>query len=154
MNKIILIFFIFTFATNATFSQCNDQLLSLAINQMPENFDYIKDIKIHLKKSKKNKPPLAVKQSIVLNKGMTYVIYARNASEFDGKIIFQLHNLKGNIASSYVNGRHYKTITYTCTATGIYYLTSFYEDGLEGCSVIVIAAKPKKHEINSYLENN
>lgn len=151
MRKLFIVTII-VFASLAGRSQCNDELLSLAINQMGEDFDYVKDIKIRLKKSKKGKTPLSIKQGIILNKGQTYKIYARNAKEYDGRIIFQLHNVKGNIAKSYSNGTHFKAVTYKCTATGMYYLSSYYENGEEGCSVVVIAVKPTKHEINKFLE--
>lgn len=148
----IMIAFIAAFSFNGK-AQCNDELLSMAINQLAPNFDYVKDIKVRLKKSKKKGPPLSLKQGVIFNKGQTYKIYARNAKEFDGELIFQLHNTRGVQGVSYHNGKHYtKGFTFKCSATGMYYLSCYYENGLEGCSVIVISAMPTKHELNEYLD--
>ncbi len=153
MKKILVtlaIVFAWVLSGNA---QCNDQLLNMAVNQLSEDFSYVKDVKVRLKKSKKNKAPYSIKQSFIMNKDQTYKIYVRNANEFDGRLIFQLSNVMGVLATSYKNGKHYKGITYKCNKTGMYYLSAFFEDGLEGCSVIVISTKATKHEIEDYLSD-
>ena len=152
MRVLIIITFIVAFSHDGK-AQCNDELLSMAINQLTPGYDYVKDIKVRLKKSKKKGPPITVKQGLIFNKGQTYKVYARNANEFEGKLIFQLHNQKGVQGISYANGRHYpKGFTFKCTATGMYYLTYYYENGGEGCSVLVVAVKPTRQEINQYLD--
>ena len=151
--KTFITIVIVTFFSFNGMTQCNDQLLSMAVNQLPEGFNYVKDIKVRMKKSKKKGPPISMKQGIVLNKGQVYKFYARNAKEYDGKIIFQLQNNRGVMGASYSNGRHYtKGFSYKCNATGMYYLTSFYENGLEGCSIIIVAVKPIKNELDNFLD--
>jgi len=136
-----------------SYAQCGPQLLDNAVKSLSDGYYYQKDVKIKLKKSKKNKPPYMIKQNIVLNAGQQYQIYSKNAKEYDGRIIYELYNTKGVLGRSYAKGKHYKGIAFTCKKTGIYTMSCYYEGGKEGCSVIIVSSIPAKHELDDYLGN-
>lgn len=83
-----------------------------------------------------------VKQGVVLKRGHKYKIYSANANEADGKVIFDLYTKSGILAAkSFFKGNHYKSITFTCAATEMYYLKCYYDSGKFGCGVVVLAAE-------------
>lgn len=135
--------------------QCNDQLIGVSA-ELLDDFTYIKDIKVRMKKSKKGKLPFSHKYSVILNKGMKYRFISANAEEFDGQLVFKIYNTQNvMIMTNYSQstGKVYEVVDYTCKASGQYYVEVSFLDGKEGCAVCVLGFKRKKSEYDQYLDN-
>lgn len=144
MKKILLYSFViglFILGLNSqSMAQCNDELASKC---MPDigNYKFLKSFPIRLKETKKGAPLETVKFNVTLNQGVTYKIVACNASEFPGKAIISLNQGMKMLGTTYdaTTKKHYPGILYQCTASGIYSLSFYFEDGLEGCAVGIIS---------------
>lgn len=145
------------FATGSSFGQCNDQLVDIAleaIDQKPsDKFTYLKDFKVRLKKSKKNKPE-AAKYTVILSKGTLYRFTTANAKEYPGNLIWTLYDTNGLVMTNYVvsSNKVYATVDMTCKKSGRYYLTYTFEDGKEGCGVGLLSFKNKSQSIDELLD--
>jgi hypothetical protein len=122
-----------------SFAQCNDQLLAVASERL-ENYNYVKDFKIKMKKGKKGDVPFQ-RSTMILNAGFKYKIFTASAKEFDGKLVADFFSQEGMLASTYSasNKKHYESIEFECRKTGVYYLTLYFEEGKEGCGVCVLS---------------
>lgn len=144
MKKILLTTIVFGIIilgfTKLTNAQCNDELTGKC---MPDigNFKFLKSFPIRLKETKKGAPLETVKFNVTLNQGVTYKIVACNASEFPGKSVISLNQGMKMLGTTYdaTTKKHYPGIIYQCTASGIYSLSFYFEDGLEGCAVGIIS---------------
>lgn len=81
------------------------------------------------------------KVSYVFSKGSNY------------KVVICDENIKGNrmkvklfdrnkkmIATNYMSssGKYYPALSYTCSATGVYYIEASFKKGKEGCGVVIL----------------
>jgi hypothetical protein len=141
----------FTLLAAPSFAQCNDQLLDTSLGAI-EKFTYLKDFKVRLKKSKKTKPAVA-QYTVVLSKGTKYRFSTANASEFDGKLIFDLFDDSGLVVSSYdkTNNKSYSVVDITCKKTGRYYVAFYFTEGKEGCGVGVLSFMNKTASLEDLL---
>lgn len=137
-NLFLVLSFILT-STLFSFAQCNDQLLAVASERL-ENYNYVKDFKIKMKKGKKGDVPFQ-RSTVILNAGFKYKIFTANAKEFDGKLVADFFSQEGLLASTYApsSKKHYESIEFECRKTGVYFLTLYFEEGKEGCGVCVLS---------------
>lgn len=133
------------------YAQCNDQLLDIGLSEI-EKFTYLKDFKIRLKKSKKSKPSVA-QYTVVLSKGTKYRFTTTNATEFDGKLVFDLYDDSGLVLSSYdkTNNKAYGVVDLTCKKTGRYYIAFYFTEGNEGCGVGILSFMNKTSSLEDLL---
>lgn len=81
--------------------------------------------------------------SYVFSRDSEYKIMVANNGK-DVKLILNLYDRnKKLISSNYLksNKKIYPSVTYKCSATGVYYMESFFEDEKEGCGINVLGFK-------------
>lgn len=140
MKKKILFTIIMIFIGYELYPQCNDQLVGSCFPTI-ENATFLKSIPVRIKKTKKGAPVSSLRNTFVFNRGISYKISICNASEFEGKMIIDIYNLETVVTSTLdkKTGKMTNDLTFDCERTGIYYLVSYFKDGLEGCSVAMIS---------------
>lgn len=128
------------FAPKVSFSQCGPQLLTNAAEKI-DDYTYVKDFKVRLKKARRRQPTPYLKNTIILNKGTRYRIFVANAEEYDGELIFELYDRENIITSNFDNQteKYYDGIEYDCMRTGAYTLVMYFSGGHEGCAAVIVA---------------
>ena len=148
MKYLLTVAFIFAmmFAAEIVKGQCDDQLIEVCYPEIGD-FKFLKHYQIRFKKSKKD-APLKGKNVLVLTQDTKYKIVVCNATDYDGQLIFQLFQSSSNslVASTYdpATQKLHNGFEFVCRTSGIYYLAYYYQDGKEGCSVIMCAEKPTR----------
>lgn len=144
---------IFSFCFFASFiikkKECDRQaLLDIATTKI-KKFVLIKDYPFSFKKKKKNDPIEYSKQTVMLNRGITYRFYAVKNEEFEGVPIVYIYNnekqefLLGSTYNTALN-KFYDEIKFECKSTGNYCLSFCFQDGLEGCGLGVFSSNVKE----------
>ncbi len=143
-TRFILIFFIL-FISHFSYSQCDEDLLNKCY-PLIGNYKFLKSYPIKMKQVKKNQPPTVMKQTIFLQGGLNYKIASYNQEGYSGKVVLSLYSEEGVIGTNYdsENKKFHNVIQFRCNATGIYYLTFYFDKGQEGCSIVIIAQEPVK----------
>lgn len=146
MKKVLLIvslLIVVALAPKSVYSQCNDKLVDKCYPTLGD-YTYLKDFKFKLKSGSEGTKPTA-KFQLILSKNTKYRLTACNAEEFPGKVIFQLFDQNGLLASSYnpQTKKHYETVEFLCKKSGLYYLAYTFEDAQEGCAIGMIAFENK-----------
>jgi len=138
----------FTYNANA---QCNDKLLEKGA-ELLEKYTYLKDVRVRLKKAKKNEVA-EQRASVILSKGTKYRIVGAEAKEFDGKLIVSLFNSSGLVASNYdpASKKFFSGIDFTCKQSGLYYIICSFEDGQEGCGIAVLGFENASEYTDGYF---
>ena len=109
-------------------AQCNEQLVNICYPTI-DGYTYLKDFKFRLKEgSEANAKPTA-KFQLILSKDTKYLLTACNAEEYEGKVIYQLFDASGLIASSYnpQTKKHYESVEFVFKKSGLYYLAYTFE---------------------------
>ncbi|PKP17892.1 MAG: hypothetical protein CVU05_14670 [Bacteroidetes bacterium HGW-Bacteroidetes-21] len=132
--------------SDITKGQCDDQLIEICYPEIGD-FKFLKSYQVRFKKSKKD-APLMGKNVLVLTENTNYRIVVCNASDYDGKLIFKLFQsststMVGCTLDPSTNKIH-NGFEFKCKSSGIYYLNYYFQDGREGCSVIMCAEKPTR----------
>ena len=125
-----------------------DELMQLAIPKL-KKFTLIQDYPFSLKKKKKNDEIQYSKQTVTLNRGITYKFYAVKNDEFEGIPIVYIYN---NTKQEFLLGSTYNTtfkkfyeeINFECKTTGNYCLSFCFQDGLEGCGLGIFSSNVKE----------
>ena len=123
-------------------AQCNEQLVNKCYPTI-DGFTYLKDFKFRLKEgSEANQHPTA-KFQLILSKDTKYMLTACNAEEYEGKVIYQLFDANGLMASSFnpQTKKHYKSVEFVCKKSGLYYLAFTFEDNKKGCAIGMVGFK-------------
>ena len=123
-------------------AQCNEQLVNKCYPTI-DGFTYLKDFKFRLKEgSEANQRPTA-KFQLILSKDTKYLLSACNAEEYEGKVIYQLFDASGLLASSFnpQTKKHYESVEFVCKKSGLYYLSFTFEDNKKGCAIGMVAFK-------------
>ena len=85
--------------------------------------------------------------SYLFSKGSGYVIVVCDQNKPGSKMIMSLYD-RGHkfIASTYNKStkKHYPSINYPCSATGIYYIETQFESETDACGVSIIGFEKKK----------
>ena len=140
MKRLFAVVACFTSMIVASNAQCNEQLVDKCYPTI-DGFTYLKDFKFRLKAaSEVNQKPIA-KFQLILSKDTKYLLTACNAEEFEGKVIYQLFDASGLLASSYnpQTKKHYESIEFVCKKSGLYYLAYTFEDYKQGCAIGMVA---------------
>ena len=138
MKKLLLLFIISIVAINAH-SQCSDVLIDSARTRLGEA-TYLDAYRILMKKGKKNKIPIA-SFKIQMSKGNIYRFIVADAQENKSFLICNISDDYKKYGESYDSFEqlNYKGLDFKCTKTGIYYLSGFFNNGEEGCGVILMS---------------
>ena len=128
-------------------AQCDSKKLSDdCVKTFPKEFIFSKTrfIEINSPADQKN-----ANYSVILSKGTTYVVtvYEPEKNKNQGRLVVSLYDNKDRlIISSYslASKKYYSKITFTCNATGTYYLTYLFDgDGYKGCGASAFGFKQK-----------
>ena len=139
MKKLIATF-VCLFIITVVSAQCNEQLVNKCYPTI-DGYTYLKDFKFRLKEgSEANERPTA-KFQLILSKDTKYLLTACNAEEYDGKVIYQLFDATGLLASSFnpQTKKHYQSVEFICKKSGLYYLAFTFEDNKKGCAIGMVA---------------
>lgn len=139
MKKIFIIFsLVFFYAFG--FGQCNEKLVDIAVSQN-RGATYLKDFKVKLPATPKNKPRAVAKFQIVLNGGNHYRFNIAKAKEFQGIPIIQLYEGNKLLGTSYLSSKNkdYKMFDFLCQKTGTYKIFISFKDGQAGCAVGILS---------------
>ncbi|MEI7596440.1 MAG: hypothetical protein WCK02_11880 [Bacteroidota bacterium] len=142
MKKLIFILVAFIGIQGISMAQCSDELLGVCYPAIG-NYKFLKSYPIKMKKSKKGQPPGVAQNSIVLNAGVTYRVTPCNASEYEGKLVVSLYSGDAMVSSSYdpKSKTHYPGFEFQCRKSGVYYLSFYFDEGLEGCGMVLLSQK-------------
>lgn len=151
-KSILYILIFFSFCVFASFiikkKGCDrDELFEKASPKL-KKFILIQDYPFSLKKKKKNAPIEYSKQTVTLNRGITYKFFAVRNEEFEGLPIVYIYN---NTKQEFLLGSTYNTtfkkfyeeINFECKSTGNYCLSFCFQEGLEGCALGVFSSNVK-----------
>ena len=87
------------------------------------------------------KPKMGEKEEVsyIMSKGAKYkiVICDQKIKGYEMKVKLYDRNKK-LIFSNYMNSKYYPSITYTCSATGVYYIEASFKSTKEGCGVLIL----------------
>ena len=121
-------------------AQCNEQLVNKCYPTI-EGYTYLKDFKFRLKEGSTENPKPLAKFQLILSKDTKYLLTACDAEEYEGKVIYQLFDASGLLASSYnpQTKKHYESIEFVCKKSGLYYLAYTFEDNKRGCAIGMVA---------------
>lgn len=136
---IIIALLVSWFATDVN-AQCNEELVNKCYPTMA-GFTYLKDFKFRLKETSEATPKPTAKFQLILSKNTKYLLTACNAEEYPGKVIYQLFDASGLLASSYnpQTKKHYESIEFVCKKSGLYYIAYTFEDYKKGCAIGMIS---------------
>ena len=106
-----------------------------------DGYTYLKDFKFRLKEASAENPRPTAKFQMILSKDTKYLLTACNAEEYPGKVIYQLFDASGLLASSYnpQTKKHYESVEFVCKKSGLYYIAYTFEDNKKGCAIGMVA---------------
>lgn len=142
MRKVFIIISILLFYT-LSYGQCNEKLIDIAVSQN-RGATYLKDFKVKLPATPKNKPRAIAKYQIVLNGGNHYRFNVTKAKEFEGIPIIQLFEGSKLLGTSYISSKDkdYKMFDFICQKTATYQIFISFKDGNSGCAAGILSLVP------------
>ena len=140
MKRYFVLMFFASLIYSGISAQCNDQLVNGCYPTI-DGYTYLKDFKFRLKPASEAMPKPKAKFQLILSKNTKYLLTACDAGEYEGKVIYQLFDASGLLASSYnpQTKKHYESIEFVCKRSGLYYLAYTFEDYKKGCAVGMVA---------------
>lgn len=100
------------------------QMVRKGIGLLPKGFTFLKGYPVNGKNGKKRR----IEYSYILSRNSKYLIsLATKNNKSDGLKITLLNSRKKVLATSFVEGKYYDGIQYTCRKTGIYYIRFNYD---------------------------
>lgn len=138
--KSLLTILVAVFMASVASAQCNEQLVNKCYPTI-DGYTYLKDFKFRLKEASEANPKPTAKFQLILSKDTKYLLTACNAEEYPGKVIYQLFDASGLLASSYnpQTGKHYESVEFVCKKSGLYYLAYTFEGNKKGCAIGMVA---------------
>lgn len=131
MAKKLIIISILSLFSIKFYSQCSTGNCPSKLGE----FTYIKTVYVDQTKIE-NKPN---QLTYLFSKGSTYMILCCDQEIKGSRLIVNLYDKEKNlIASNKQKRKVYPSIQYSCSATGMYYIESYYEDSKDPCGVNVI----------------
>jgi hypothetical protein len=119
--------------------QSSDPLMKKCAMSSGPNTTFLKDFRIQLGKGSVQ-PELRFKQVFPLSNNMTYKFTLCNSENSAGKLILKIKDSDGSLqASSYVSGKAYPEISFTCKKTGTYNLYFDFLDFQPGLGVGIVS---------------
>ncbi len=132
MKRIILSFIIalpFSIKAQCSSGDCTKKL---------GDYTFIKSISIDASKAEGK----ANQFSYLFSKGNTYTIMCCDSEVKGSRMVVTLFDKDHNeIATNKKGRKFYPSLTLPCTATGVYYIESYYESSKEACGYNVIGFK-------------
>jgi hypothetical protein len=139
MKKYLIIAALMLFVPFLMTGQTSDPLIQKCAMNSGPNTTFLKDFRVQLGKGN-TQPELRVRQVFPLSKNMTYKFTLCNADNSQGKLIMKLRDSDGSLqATSYVSGKAYPEINFTCKKTGTYNLYFDFIDFLPGSGVGIVS---------------
>ncbi len=141
MKKILVILSLVLFAAMGTEAQaqCNSELyVNKSMMQLAPGFSFYKSYRIDGRNGTRKK----VEYTCVFSKDSNYQLQITGKDGAAQGIIGTLYDSRRNkIITSYYNDKFMPAWTYTCRATGIYYLTFTFKDSKSYCGAAVLGFK-------------
>lgn len=136
-NKISSVFIVaFALLSSSQLSaQCSSEAFMDKCASVLEEFNFIKSYEFENKKSNKGE------YSYVFSKGSAYRIVICDEGISGNRLIVTLYDRNHKkIVSSYDKRtkKHYPTLTYPCSATGVYYIAYEFEGSKARCAVNIL----------------
>ena len=139
MKKYLIIAALMLFAPFLLTGQTTDPFTKKCAMNSGPNTTFLKDFRVQLGKGNAQSE-LRVKQVFPLSKNMTYKFTLCSADNSQGKLIMKLKDSDGSLqATSYVSGKAYPEINFTCKKTGTYNLFFDFIDFLPGSGVGIVS---------------
>jgi hypothetical protein len=139
MKKYLVVLSLLTIVPFVLSGQTTDPLVSKCAMNSGPNTTFLKDFRVQLGKGA-TQPELRFKQVFPLSKNMTYKFTLCNADNSKGQLIMKLKDSEGSVqASSYVSGKAYPEIKFTCKKTGTYNLYFDFTDFQPGLGVGIVS---------------
>ncbi|MBS4014100.1 MAG: hypothetical protein KGZ97_10160 [Bacteroidetes bacterium] len=140
-NLLIIVFFSTVIFAGKLNAQCGDALLDACHSKLGET-RFLKSFPVQLEEQKPGTSLPVVRYSIVFNAGTTYRIFACNAQEFPGKVIFSLNFQDKLLVTSFSidSKTHFPHIDFPCNMSGLYHIDFYFEEGKKGCAVGVVSS--------------
>jgi hypothetical protein len=139
MKKYLIITALMLFIPFLMTGQTSDPLIQKCAMNSGPNTTFLKDFRVQLGKGN-SQSELRVRQVFPLSKNMTYKFTLCNAENSQGKLIMKLKDSDGSLqATSYVSGKAYPEIHFTCKKTGTYNLYFDFIDFLPGSGVGIVS---------------
>lgn len=140
MKRLFAVVACITLFAGGAIAQCNEQLVDKCYPTI-DGYTYLKDFKFRLKAASSEKPKPTAKFQLILSKDTKYLLTACNAEEYEGKVIYQLFDASGLLASSFnpQTNKHYESIEFVCKKSGLYYLAYTFQDYKQGCAIGMVA---------------
>ena len=127
----LLIFLLLT--SFADEEDCEDEDFLDECAEVIDGYKFLKANKITIDNDSK------VEYKSVFSKGSTYKLTACNVGQGALKLTLYDRNKK-RVMSNFIRSKYYSSVTYPCTATGVYYLKYEFTVG-NGCGVGIIGFK-------------
>lgn len=140
MKRILIIALLVFCGSQISRAQCNDQLVNKCYPNIT-GYTFLKDFKFRLKEGGPGNEKPTARFQLILSKNTKYILTACDAEEYEGKVIFQLFDQTGLLASSYnpQTQKHYESAEFLCKKSGLYYIAYTFEGAKRGCAVGMIA---------------
>ncbi len=118
-----------------SFNMCGQCSTSNCSSNLGGDYTYIKTIYVDQTKLQ----PAPNQISYLFSKGSTYKILCCDQEIKGSRLVVNVYDRSKNlIATNKQKKKVYPSIEYPCSATGMYYIESFYEDSKDPCGVNVI----------------
>ncbi|MCS6820548.1 MAG: hypothetical protein NZ551_01630 [Microscillaceae bacterium] len=114
------------------------QFTDKCLEKLPDGYTFLKSYKVDGQNGTKKK----IEYSYIFSKNTNYLINVANSDpESKGIIIKIFDSSRKEIASSFKGGKYYSGLNFKCNATGIYFITFFFENARDYCAGAVLSFK-------------
>ena len=117
-------------------AQCNAELYNnKALRELPAGFTFVKSYRVDGRGGTRKK----IEYTCVFSKDTDYRIVIQGKDGGAKGLIATLYDSRRNrLATNFSNNEFYEGWTYTCKATGIYYLSFTFKDSRSYCGAAVL----------------
>ncbi len=124
-----------------TQAQCDTEALNnKALKSLPKGFVFLKSYKVDGKAGMKK----SVEYTCVMNADTQYALHIASAEGNANGIIATLYDSqRTELATSNINNKFFQGWTFSCKATGVYYLVFSFKDSQNYCGGAVMGFKTK-----------
>ena len=125
------------FAVTSAMAQCNVDLYSeKSLSKISSGYMYSKSYRVDGKGGRIPK----VEYSVILSKDTNYQFSMQGKDGGAYGVNFRLLDSKRNeIATNFINEKHFDKLTYRCKASGLYYMVFSFTEDSANCAAAVVA---------------
>jgi hypothetical protein len=136
-KTIALVAAFLTFMGTAAIAQCNVDLYSeKSLSQISSGYMYSKSYRIDGKGGRIPK----VEYSVIFSKDTNYQFSIQGKDQGAYGVTFKLLDAQRNeVATNFINEKHFSKITYRCKASGLYYMVFSFTEDSSNCAAAVLA---------------